>query len=810
MRRCNQVLLVVLAFECLLLGASAEPRPFDRQHSNGRFVQDWRRDHNFVFGQIHGAIPAYVRVSHLKTWKGHHSYSVQGATLCYSKGARRYYGAQLPLHGSHLIQVTEYLLPKKKPGEEKLNIKRRWPSIVVGDPEPLFINRAGNQLPPGQKVNPGLFMGVNNNDDDQDGIPDLSDDDVPGESSMIAVNLVRPKGMPVELSWDDSIVHLYETPRKAFVSSNETHSARIGGGGNTHAYKGYDDQVIYVEGVAPGSTEITLTGPGGLVDKLRVSVIGLDIAMDGNRDDAIDFSNPEDGSYLFWVNNDHDERHYLQTETIWVEDDRKGEPDCENDYIGFDSRPNSSSCKRDLEDFARLHIRVDDTTRSLPGIGFFLSYESETNNPAINIFEAVNESSAYLRDVNIANSQILKKRLLVVDATERQLPLKYIKSNDRVSPFLIEGRQGGIGKLTLTIRCDDLVLCRKSIQLTLHNAAWFYDKYTVSATGDRWESVVSKTASHQQPSSGYTPATQENFLLIHGWNMTDDEKVQWVETTFKRLWWQGYQGAVALFSWPTLADFDFWDVLSGGRHFDNSEFRSWQSAEALVGVINKLNKTGSLRIMAHSMGNVVAGEAIRKYEGLPIHTYIACQAAISGHYYDESLPSLLKPKCTPNVIRNFHNGIDAMPYLYSNSKKVMRSFNYYNELDWALDHWVNNNWLKPDNVIPYYFWYYGRIDQYDEAVDSFVRGMVGHTKYSIHNDDDLHKIFSYIVESRSRALGQQAVDHKLFSCWNLEQDLLYDDEHYSHSKQFRSSIPEQWSFWNRVRRDARLLTKKKP
>ena len=556
-------------------------------------------------------------------------------------------------------------------------------------------------------------------------------------------------------------------------------------------------------------------------ENIIIPIHTVDIAMDGNRDESIDFDVPEDAKYLFWVNDDYDVLHWSDYEDMWQEDDDPS-PDvdasypivvdgpsvprnCDDNYIGERAYSTSlivpHNCRRDLEDFTRLHIRVDDDTVNMPGITYWLKIENGVDNPSVNIFKAVSESSAYLSQVDMADDQIEETRLLTVDATERQLLSQYIKKGNERSCFILEGKHEGTGDLTFIVKKDDKEICRKSVFLELHDMPWFYDVYSVGVTsGERWDVQIPASASHSQVAS-YSPPTAERFLLVHGWNVTDSEKTRLAETTFKRLWWQGYQGSVALFNWPTLADMGFWDILSGARHFDNSEFRSWLSADSLVSVFNTLNSSGKLRVMAHSMGNVVTGEAIHRYTGGTLHTYLACQAALSGHYYDNTLAAdLLSSPDTPNIMGHFANGTDDLPYLAANSSKVTKRVNYFNEDDWALRKWEINNSLKPDNVIPYYFWYYGSIAQYEEGIDRFVRGMDNAiwSEYSVNNDRELWVILSYIAESRSKALGQTAVNIDQFGARDLKSEMLYDDEHYSHSKEFRSSIPEQWDFWKQV------------
>jgi len=286
-------------------------------------------------------------------------------------------------------------------------------------------------------------------------------------------------------------------------------------------------------------------------DIVNLTVIRVDIGMDGDRDDSINFDDPDDAHYLFWVNNDYDLKH--QDEGIWQEDDDNPAThhDYDDNYIGNSQASGEHACERDLEDFTRLHIKVDDNTASMSGITYWLKFENVTSgSPAVNVFEAVDASSDYVSDSGVAAQQIQKENLTPngVGTTEVQLDAQYIKTGNQVSPFIIEGRSAGKGDLTIIVKEDGNEVCRKAVTLELQNMPWFYDVYTVGVTsGDRWEVQIPTTATHSQTAS-YSSATDEKFLLVHGWNMTDAEKTQWAETVFKRLWWQGYQGSVALFN----------------------------------------------------------------------------------------------------------------------------------------------------------------------------------------------------------------------------------------------------------------------
>lgn len=65
------------------------------------------------------------------------------------------------------------------------------------------------------------------------------------------------------------------------------------------------------------------------------------------------------------------------------------------------------------------------------------------------------------------------------------------------------------------------------------------------------------------------------------------------------------------------------------------------------------------------------------------------------------------------------------------------------------------------------------------------------------------EIFAQIVESRSRALGTESAVNGFGIHRNLE-DWGYNAAHYSHSREFRSNVADEWLFWRTFFRDASL------
>ncbi len=520
-------------------------------------------------------------------------------------------------------------------------------------------------------------------------------------------------------------------------------------------------------------------------DRVRLTALKVDLAMDGNRDDTIDFDDPDDAEYLFWVNDDVD------VISDGEEDDAaSGTVNCNDNAI---------TCKRDLEDFTRLHIKADDIVASLSGITYFLKFENvSSGSPSVNIFEAVGESAAYLSDTNVAADQIEEENLTPngVGTTEVQIDAQYIKTGNQVSPFIIEGRSAGKGDLTFIVKKDGNEVCKKAVALDLRPITEFYEKYVVTvSTGDNVNSNTGVNAN----STTYAPETDEYVFHVHGWNMAGWEKDRWTETVFKRLWWQNYKGHVGSFQWPTY---------TGTLTYDASELRAWRSGIALNNRITSLNESysGQVRILAHSMGNVVMGEALRLFSSSAVHTYIAAQAAIPAHCYDSTVSNYWTGFNTPDIYARYSSGLSPdTPYLAANSSHAGAMVLYFNSEDYALDWWEFGNEMKPDIS----YWY----TEGDTNVASYAPAsgdrfyfdniLVPFDERTMTIPDDRFEIFARIVESRSRALGCEASVNGFGTARNL-QNWGYNEQHYSHSREFRSNVSDEWLFWTAVIEDAYL------
>ena len=314
-----------------------------------------------------------------------------------------------------------------------------------------------------------------------------------------------------------------------------------------------------------------------------------------------------------------------------------------------------------------------------------------------------------------------------------------------------------------------------------------YERWTV----DNGSGSPTTTAS-LAPGYSYDPTipAENNYILfVHGWNLAPWERDAFAETAFKRLYWQGYKGHFGAFQWPTL---------TGNTTFDQSELLAWQSAEGLRKKLDDLNSSyaGNVYLMAHSMGNVVAGEALR-LEGpnQPVNTYIAMQAAIASHAYDPNTPTRslgiagIYDDHTPNCYAHYWtNG--ASCYFNSNVGAITY-VNFYNPLDYALVSatfsWEFDQDSKPDTARGYGFIQ----DTGQFFKDNFNTELV--FPY------DRYEILSACDEARCHALGAQADVNGVFSQGqevDLQATFGFGSEHKDHSGEFNSDNMNRWQFWN--------------
>jgi hypothetical protein len=535
--------------------------------------------------------------------------------------------------------------------------------------------------------------------------------------------------------------------------------------------------------------------------------LDLQLSVDANRDGDILFDGTDQTTaaqpFRFWVNNDYD-----------AYDSSIADFDDLNPSAGDDADNTSISCTRDLEDYTRLRINTQGITEDLQNGNLFLAlqWKNVTGNPGIRIFRAVESDggSLYLTDANTAQAQIsapygncLIDHFVGQTACSGSLPFIFptntwanLTSGQPVANFLFDAVSRGTGQLIIAIYKNDAVTKLaegQPLYMKLQDVKEMYERYSV---GENPNSAPATTASLVTSPYSYDstiPADNNYILFVHGWNLATWEKDAFAETAFKRLYWQGYKGHFGSFRWPTGYGFTGWkSVATDPDNYDNSEFNAWFSGTGLKNLLAALNSSysGHVYLMAHSMGNVAAGEALRLAGSSQlVNTYIAMQGAVPAHCYDPAVTARIIPfpldSGTPNRYANYPT---TGASCYFNGTAGAGSYiNFYNEQDWALGYWQTDQNLKPDTGFSW------------NGINFFAGGT------EIDFLTSTHEIFAYCDEARCFALGAQAnVGGAFLKSGTIQQINLqahpYDfaDQHKDHSGEFNSDNMHRAQFWDSV------------
>ena len=339
-----------------------------------------------------------------------------------------------------------------------------------------------------------------------------------------------------------------------------------------------------------------------------------------------------------------------------------------------------------------------------------------------------------------------------------------------------------------------------------------------------------------------TPIEEKDYvLLVHGWRMRPQEKTDFGNTAFKRLWHRGYRGRFGAFDWPTE-----WTNTNGTtgqlgpggiawdpRNFDRSERKAYLSAAALRQLLKQLTlkHPGKVRLMAHSMGNVVSSEALRLEARDPqpqalVHSYSACQAAMAAYAYDASGPQRLnagyingnaaisgalqfvqfssgwEDSDIPEVYGH-HSPTNGAAY-FTGIKAVASNkiINFHNRDDYALGLWLANQWQKPDVT-------YNYTDKWFDGTTQKIFWRQDFGGYqALQLFYDTYEIFAHAAEAKSPPLGSavgdghtvsgqitESVDCHRFNASDSTDPRNFKEKSEDHSAEFLGVAMQRWLFW---------------
>jgi len=631
--------------------------------------------------------------------------------------------------------------------------------------------------------------------------------------------------------------------------------------------------------------------------------VNAELAVDANRDGTIKLASEDDTDatstdkpFRFWLNDDIDRKGVDPDEPDVEDDDDPASRSNDRDWMR-DQIPG----KRDLEDFARLWVYTQGLNSAFKSgeMKLGLKWGNVTSGaPAIKLYRAADTDggTGYLFDPTVAQSQIDPANAgkaitmmpqgggaattVIEGANGFFFPKEVFANLTDALPkmyLLFEGCKKGTGQLQLVVYDKNGTKIGEGpgLHLDLKNIKELYERWTVgdgpnpligqkgggdpgtraTISSDRLPSDV--TALQYGPQQ--TSDDKNYILFVHGWNVAPWLKDAWAETTFKRLYWQGYKGRFGAFQWPTT--YHDWSVMSV-FDYDLGEYTAWRSAQPLADLLVNLNGSRSytVSVLAHSMGNVVAGEALqvtgRTNRIDLVANYVATQAAVPGHCFDRSLTGgdLLTfgflgfgSASTPNIYRD---------WFYLSSLVSRAQANFYNVNDYALSAqiWQLGQTLKPDKAFSVGGVWFGN-GVWTGTAPNQVGPSYGYsgdptaapaktgffkTKYgsdangaqiitgtsplnledvdsnngSVTNLRDRYEIMAFASQPRSKALGGVAAvagfaPQNLGSLWKPDtfpQTNGPYSAHPWHSAQFRFTNADQANYWNKFMKKLGLPT----
>ena len=543
----------------------------------------------------------------------------------------------------------------------------------------------------------------------------------------------------------------------------------------------------------------------------------LIIATDANGDGVVNFADRVDRTstnapFVFWVNDDNDVGN----------DDAAADEEVTSSAL-MDSTSTSIDSLRDLEDFARLQFRID----GMPG-NFVTNVNLQTRiyitnlvgAPQLRIFRSVeaNGGIGYLTNTTTGSTQVAKEPFGVLSSSS-SLTLSYTNwqaqsTNRFFLPLIFEGISTGrcVVVFGLASNTGPLLVTSRPFYLDLQPVTSLYEHWTVGdSTTNTWDKIsnrATRTADSAVFGIPTTAVERDYILFVHGWRMKPWERRSFASTGFKRLWQLGYRGRYGLFSWPTdWVDDPLWQMLLDQQNYDRSERRAWNSAIGLERLLVDLNRNyaGRVRMFAHSMGNVVASEALR-LKGLNpnrppvLHTYIASQAATVAHAYDAINPETTETSFTTDTPEVYaHYPLTGLPYfrgmtnavIFNTDTQRRRIINFNNVQDYALNKWLINQDTKPDLG-----WeYFPATEEWRRTLDS------GEPALTLQFPQNTYDIYAHMAEARSFALGAaegngHSVQGQIGSQVNLNgAPFLFKQNDYEHSAQFRSINMQRRTYW---------------
>jgi len=525
--------------------------------------------------------------------------------------------------------------------------------------------------------------------------------------------------------------------------------------------------------------------------------IGVDWNGDGFIQTQPDGRIPQDAPtaarpFVFWVNHDQDD----------LETGGESWP-----IARPDSETTVKDSVRDLEDFSRLQIEIDDIA-ALPADTVLRLTWVDGAAATINLFRNADPqcSRSYLLDLDMGLAQLSEPYATIIGSVSEaalEIPLNSLGDPDLNGTgfcLLFDVSEAGRGNLQAALTSGGQTLASSDeTPMELRHVKTMYQRTTMSWPEEirpPWEYTtesppVPELQWRVDPQGhDFDPGwweTNDEVVWIYGWlksgeGLYEMATTQAGETIFKRMWHRGYRGRLTFFHWPTVKPKYAYGLLE-------SEYRAYKSAPALLDFVSTIDQEKKrLHITAHSLGTVLLTEAIKL--GLEAEDALLQVGAIPAAAYD-TREVLILPDMADAVTPWLAEEGGYHGYITDTRTPVYTMYNY---ADVTFFGWnIAQKQMKPSSKKGgYRYAWDAKAPAGERARLYFSTGLIG-SDYRLVTDP--HEIMAFIAKSKTHAIGAETrVKGHVRRVFDLARSPF--DFHTGHVVGWTRNVHETTKFYN--------------
>jgi hypothetical protein len=397
----------------------------------------------------------------------------------------------------------------------------------------------------------------------------------------------------------------------------------------------------------PGAVAlVTMTNWGENVRGTGIVQV-ISINVDGNHDGTMDFSffGPDQTTphrpFRFWINDDDDAG---ETKGDDVPGERKAADyqDAPGENVG------RVDGVRDLVDFFPVYLNIQSLLLVLPADSS-VTCRLKQEDSALNYVDpswywdlnlGPTNCLTYLTDTNVAR-EIARVGLpsaptIHITDTGVFLDSAFVAKirNEGKAMLLMEARAATTKPLVLEIRQGTQVVAETKLYLSISGVEQMFrhknlirETFTNSTSGPS-DRLLDSSVPNEPENNG------QNFVFLHGYNVSPERARGWSAEVFKRLYWSGSHAKFFGVTW--LGDGS--RIGSITPNFHTNVYNAFLTAPKLRDFLNTL--TNETVIAAHSLGNMAALSAISDWTAQP-NKFFMIDAAVALEAIDGSAVNVI-------------------------------------------------------------------------------------------------------------------------------------------------------------------------